>query len=77
MSLLFILCCVLLYSNKHYSGGKAGATTIDNDHQFNVAMAALLKKNKATCQVGVEFDTDEMNGFRVRNRVCGFLFVPT
>ena len=52
------------------SGGKAGATTIDTDHQFNVAMVELLKKNKATCQVGVEFDTDEMDGFQVRNRVC-------
>jgi hypothetical protein len=46
-----------------HSGGKGGATTIDNDHQFAVAMTALLKKNKDTCQVGVEFDTDEMDGF--------------
>ena len=54
----------------NFSGGKARATTIDTDHQFNVAIAELLKKNKATCKVGVEFDTDEMDGFRVRNRVC-------
>jgi hypothetical protein len=51
------------------SGGKAGATTINNDRQFSVALAALLKRNKAVCQVGVEFDVDEMEGFRIRNRV--------
>jgi hypothetical protein len=52
-----------------YSGGKAGATTINNDRQFSVALAALLKKNKGICQVGVEFDVDEMDGFRIRTRV--------
>jgi hypothetical protein len=52
------------------SGGKAGATTIDNDHQFAVALAAILKKNPKMCQVGVEFDVTEMDGFRVRNCVC-------
>jgi hypothetical protein len=51
------------------SGGKAGATTIDNDHQFSVAMGALMKKNKTTCQAGVEFDVDEMDGYRIRNAV--------
>ncbi|KAG0695438.1 hypothetical protein DFH29DRAFT_1005463 [Suillus ampliporus] len=30
--------------------------------------AALLKKNKRVCQVGVEFDVDEMDGFRIRTR---------
>ncbi|KAG2353039.1 hypothetical protein BDR07DRAFT_1497139 [Suillus spraguei] len=47
-------------------GGKAGATTINNDHQFSVALAALLKKNKTVCQVGVKFDVDEMDGFCIR-----------
>ncbi|KAG2146365.1 hypothetical protein DEU56DRAFT_753832 [Suillus clintonianus] len=49
-------------------GGKAGATTINNDRQFSVALAALLKKNKCVCQVGVEFDVDKMDGFRIRTR---------
>lgn len=51
------------------SGGKGGATTIDNDHQFSVAMGALMKKNRTTCQAGVEFDVDEMDGYRIRNGV--------
>jgi len=42
---------------------------IDNDHQFGVAVAALLKKNKKTCQVGVEFDVDEMNGYHIHTCV--------
>lgn len=54
------------------SGGKGGATTIDTDHQFSVAMGALMKKNKTTCQAGVEFDADEMDGFRIRHRVCAW-----
>jgi hypothetical protein len=56
-----------------YSGSKASATTINNDHQFSVALAALLKKNKTICQVGVEFDVDEMDGFCICTRVsCTF-----
>ena len=31
------------------SGGKGGATTIDNNHQFSVAVTVMLKKNKKTC----------------------------
>ncbi|KII87546.1 hypothetical protein PLICRDRAFT_163749 [Plicaturopsis crispa FD-325 SS-3] len=57
------------------SGGKAGASTIDNDHDFAVALAAISKKNKQTCQVGVEFDVDTMEGFRIRKRVS-FRFSP-
>ncbi|KAG1852273.1 hypothetical protein DFJ58DRAFT_661317 [Suillus subalutaceus] len=49
-------------------GGKAGATTINNIHQFSVALAALLKKNKTVCQVEIEFNIDEMDGFRIRTR---------
>ena len=33
-------------------------------------MAELPEKNKPFGKVGVEFDRDEMDGFRVRNRVC-------
>src|SRR5882762_5786751 len=64
-----------LYSFFYYSGGKAGATTIDNDHQFSVALAALLKKNTTTCQAGVEFDLNDMDGFRIRNRVCSCIIL--
>jgi hypothetical protein len=60
------------------SGGKAGAPTIETDHQFQVITEALFKKNKKTCQVGVEFDMDTMEGFRIRRQVsyiqnCGGL----
>ncbi|KAG1747748.1 uncharacterized protein EDB91DRAFT_1235773 [Suillus paluster] len=49
------------------SGGKGGVTTIDNNHQFSVAMGTLMKKNKTICQAGVEFDVDEMDGYRICN----------
>jgi hypothetical protein len=60
------------------SGGKAGAPTIETDRQFQVITEALFKKNKKTCQVGVEFDTDTMEGFCIRRQVsyvqnCGGL----
>ena len=35
-----------------------------------MALAALLKKNPNTCQAGVEFNVNEMDGFRIYNRVC-------
>ncbi|KAL6303693.1 hypothetical protein BKA93DRAFT_817976 [Sparassis latifolia] len=50
------------------SGGKTQAPTIENDHQFEVALGALLKKSKG-CQVSVEFNTDLMGGFRIRKLV--------
>ena len=39
--------------------------TIDCDHEYAVAVDTLLKKNQATCQVGVEFDLDGMEGFHI------------
>lgn len=51
------------------SGSKTGATTIDNDHQFGLASAALLLQDKAKCQVRVEFDVDTIDGYRIRARV--------
>jgi hypothetical protein len=51
------------------SGGKTGASTVDNDHDFTIARDALLKKRMATCNVSVEFDLDAMEGFRTRKRV--------
>ncbi|KAG1751308.1 uncharacterized protein EDB91DRAFT_1078121 [Suillus paluster] len=48
-------------------GGKAGALTIENDHNFDVAHTALLKK-KDTCVVNVEFEIDTMNEFRIQKQ---------
>ncbi|KIM71689.1 hypothetical protein PILCRDRAFT_16824 [Piloderma croceum F 1598] len=48
-------------------GGKTGATTIENDHEFSVALGALLKKNWETCQMGVEFDVNDIEGFCIQN----------
>lgn len=52
------------------SGGKGGAATIENDHDFSVALSALLKKKKDSCGVGVEFDADSMDGYRIKKCVC-------
>ena len=48
------------------SSGKGRATTVDNDHQFFVAIQALLAKGKGKCQVAVEFDVDAMDGYRTQ-----------
>ncbi|GBE83748.1 predicted protein [Sparassis crispa] len=50
------------------SGGKTRAPTIENDHQFKVALGALLKK-KGACQVGMKFNTDQMDGYRIQKLV--------
>jgi hypothetical protein len=69
----FLFCYSYIMSNTAlHSGGKTGASTIENDHDFSVALAALMKKKKDTCGVGVEFDLDNMDGFRIRKRVSGF-----
>ncbi|KAA1475512.1 hypothetical protein DENSPDRAFT_883621 [Dentipellis sp. KUC8613] len=57
------------------NGGKAGALTIETDRDFALAQSALLQKNKKTVAVSVEFDTDQMNGFRIRRQ--GLLPSPT
>ncbi|KAF8835086.1 hypothetical protein BDN67DRAFT_992531 [Paxillus ammoniavirescens] len=44
------------------SGGKNGASTIENDHDFEVARRALLKKKKDSCVVSIEFDVNTMDG---------------
>lgn len=54
------------------AAARGGATSIENDHDFSVALATLMKKKKDTCGVGVEFDLDTMDGFRIRKRVCYF-----
>ncbi|KAF9229200.1 hypothetical protein BS17DRAFT_762875 [Gyrodon lividus] len=43
------------------SGGKAGATTVANDHDFGIAKASILKKKKDSCVVNMEFDVDMMD----------------
>ncbi|KAI1785072.1 hypothetical protein LXA43DRAFT_900555, partial [Ganoderma leucocontextum] len=50
------------------SGGKSGASTIDNDREFQVTRTEILRKHKDSCKVNVEFDLDNMDGFRVRKR---------
>ena len=47
-------------------------TTIETDKQFTAALVAIGKKNNK-CLVGVEFDVDEMDGFRVHTRVSTFI----
>lgn len=54
------------------SGSKTGAITVDSDHDYEVAIKALSKKNRDLCQVSIEFDTDCMEGFRIRKQVSIF-----
>jgi len=51
------------------SGGKGGAPLIQNDHQFGVMLAALLKKDKSKVHISVEIDLDDMEGFRIKQVV--------
>jgi hypothetical protein len=55
------------------SGGKGGAPSIQNDHQFGVALDALKKKDKNKIQVSVEIDLDDLEGFRIKQTVrCSY-----
>ncbi|TBU25376.1 hypothetical protein BD311DRAFT_669763, partial [Dichomitus squalens] len=49
------------------SGGKSGASTIENNHDFEVTRTAILKKKKS-CVVNIEIDLDTMDGYRVKKR---------
>jgi hypothetical protein len=40
------------------SRGKAGALSIMTDYQFEVAHAAILRKDLSKVQISVEYDTD-------------------
>ncbi|KAF8804697.1 hypothetical protein BYT27DRAFT_7107079 [Phlegmacium glaucopus] len=51
------------------AGGKAGAPTFLNDDTFNIAISAILKKDRQKIQLTVEFDTDTMSGFRIQQPV--------
>ena len=65
--------CIALTFCLYASGGKGGAVTIDSNQEYMVAVNALLKKNHATCQVGVEFDIDGMEGFCI---MCKWVQLP-
>lgn len=62
----------------NFSGGKARAPTIMTDHDFNIVIGAIRQKNRRTCQVSVSFDTDNMEGFRIKRQVHSILyaFIP-
>ncbi|EDR02051.1 uncharacterized protein LACBIDRAFT_332644 [Laccaria bicolor S238N-H82] len=47
-------------------GAKSGAATIQTDKDFYVALEHLLSKPKGKCTVSVEFDLDNMMGFRIQ-----------
>jgi len=70
-------CWVLFFSDcLNSAGGKTGAISIENDAEFVMARTAILQKNKTTCSVGVEFDLENMDGYRVRAkkvRACQIL----
>ena len=73
--LLIDISCTALTFCLYASGGKGGAVTIDSDREYMVAVDALLKKNHTTCQVGVEFDIDGMEGFRITRKRVQLLLV--
>lgn len=53
------------------AGGKAGAITINTDPEFKLALNAILAKNLNSCQVSIDFDVEELNGFHIQTkRVC-------
>ena len=64
----FILSLCHIYADLFSSSGKSSATTIENDHNFEVALGSLWKTD--TCAVSVEFDLNVMDGFCIRKRAC-------
>lgn len=55
-----------------YSGSKSGATTIEIDHEWEVARLAVMTRNKKSCGVSVKIDLDTMDGFRITNKRGNF-----
>ncbi|KAJ7088713.1 hypothetical protein C8R44DRAFT_649479, partial [Mycena epipterygia] len=49
-------------------GGKSGAVTIDNDHEWTLTVAALKRKNGSKPAVLVEYNLDEMDGYQVTRK---------
>ena len=60
---------VLTNTDSFSSGGKVGALSIQNNHQFGVALDALKKKVKNKTQVSVEINLDDLEGFRIKQTV--------
>lgn len=50
-------------------GGKGNAPTFLTDKSFNLALAAILKKDKKKIHITLEFDTDVMSGYRIQHLV--------
>ena len=48
---------------KFCSGGKGNVLTFLTDESFNLALMAILKKDKKKIQLTVEFNTDMMSGY--------------
>jgi len=44
------------------------------DDNFNIALAAILKKDKKKIQITVEFDTDTMSGYQIQQPVSIFVY---
>jgi hypothetical protein len=64
----FLLAKLLFLITQNISGGKAGATSIENDRQFLAAVSVITSKTKK-CQLGGEFDVDEMDGYHIHTKV--------
>lgn len=45
------------------------------DHDFAIIRGAILQKSRRTCQVSVSFDTDDMEGFRIKRQVIDSIAV--
>ena len=54
---------MFIFLPNFYSGRKGNAPTFLTDDNFNIALAAILKKDKKKIQITVEFDTDTMSGY--------------
>lgn len=65
----FADCPIHLVLTTLSSGGKGGAPLIQNDHQFGVVLAALLKKDKTKVHTSMEIDLDDMEGFLIKQVV--------
>jgi len=57
------------------SSGKNTAIQIEFDCDFIVACDDILKRNKGTCQVNIEFDVDEIQGYRIVKCVSSFRLI--
>jgi hypothetical protein len=50
------------------SGGEKKAPTISTEDEFERSKASILKKS-GQCDIGIQFDLDMMDGYRIRKRV--------